>query len=355
MEDGGDGPPEQPVARRTPWDPDDVRNKPGPIENESQFAQSVVSPLRYPGAKRRLVPAIETIVQGNVPPPRLMIEPFCGGASTALRLVGTGVVEHAILADYDSLVASFWRTAVFDTAWLIDAMRDEEITVARWEWWKQASPRTVRDQALKCLFMNRTTFSGILHGRAGPIGGKKQTETTKYKIDCRFNKATLAERIEAIGKLGDTGRILDVWTSDWHETLSRIGRDYRPRLAPDEILVYLDPPYVDKSEFLYHLAFDEKQHSDLAATLNGADTYRWILSYDDDQVVRALYPVTGGRRVLHARHQYSAAALKARNDTKGRRQSRVELLVTNFPDVPESDRYHPVDDSSCDICEGRSP
>jgi hypothetical protein len=43
-----------------------------------------------------------------------------------------------------------------------------------------------RDIAVKCLFLNRTTFSGILHGRAGPMGGRKQQ--SDYKIDCRFNK-----------------------------------------------------------------------------------------------------------------------------------------------------------------------
>lgn len=41
------------------------------------------------------------------------------------------------------------------------------------------------------LFLNRTNFSGIL--KAGPIGGKAQT--SKYKLDCRFNKERIIQSI----------------------------------------------------------------------------------------------------------------------------------------------------------------
>ncbi|WP_346125517.1 DNA adenine methylase, partial [Micromonospora coerulea] len=308
---GGDGG-SRPTTRLKPWDPDEVEVKPGPVSDEKAFSQSVISPLRYPGAKRQLVPIIEQIIKGNVPPPRLFAEPFCGGASTALRLVGAGIVEHAILADVDDLVYAFWYTAVFDTSWLINRMMEVEVTVANWEWFRLSDPRGRRDKALKCLFLNRTTFSGILHGRAGPIGGKNQTSATKYKIDCRFNKEALAARLRAIGELGNTGRILNVWNSDWRETLSRLKREYSHRLTVDEILVYFDPPYVEKAEFLYPWAFGDDEHRALASTLGATTDYRWLLSYDDNPLARELYPPgTDGRHVLHARHRYSAAGLRA--------------------------------------------
>jgi DNA adenine methylase len=331
-----------------------VEAKPGPISDERVFSFSVISPLRYPGAKRQLVPIIEQVVTGNIPPPRLFVEPFCGGASTALRLVGTGVVEHAILADADDLVHAFWYTAVFDTAWLINQVMSMEVTVAQWEWFRIFEPKGRRDKALKCFFLNRTTFSGILHGRAGPIGGKKQDAQTKYKIDCRFNKEALSARLKAIGELGNAGRILDVWDSDWRDTLRRVSKEYGHRLTPDEILLYLDPPYVDKAEFLYQWAFDDDEHRALAAALSGATDYRWILSYDDNPLARLLYPAqSGNRHVLHARHRYSAAGLRATTAGKRTRPQREELLVTNFLDIPASDAYHALGELGCDACQAQ--
>lgn len=44
--------------------------------------------------------------------------------------------------------------------------------------------------------MNRTNRSGILD--AGPIGGYDQSGT--YKIDCRFNKASLIKKISKIAE-----------------------------------------------------------------------------------------------------------------------------------------------------------
>src|SRR5581483_2471424 len=110
---------------------------------------------------------------------------------------------------------------------------------------------------------------GIIDAHAGPIGGRSQA--SKYKIDCRFGKAGLEARIRAIGDLADTGRILDVWACDWRESLRRT-RDRYQSLGEDRILVYLDPPYVEKAGDLYGWAFDTGQHQDLAAALASADT-----------------------------------------------------------------------------------
>ncbi|MET7427218.1 DNA adenine methylase [Dactylosporangium sp. NPDC005555] len=340
------------ARRRKPWAPDEVEVKPRPVTDPQIFSQSVISPLRYPGAKRQLVPIIEQIVKGNVPRPRLFVEPFCGGASTTLRLVGTGVIEHAVLADVDELVNSFWYVAAFDTNWLIDRMMEIEVTVAKWEWFRLYHPRNRRDKALKCLFLNRTTFSGILHGRAGPIGGKNQSESTKYKIDCRFNKGGLAARLRAVGELADSGRILDVWNTDWRTTLARLKAQYSKTLTASEILVYLDPPYIDKAEFLYPWAFGDDEHRSLASTLTAAHDYNWILSYDDNPLARELYPPAHeGRHVLHAKHRYSAASLKASPDGKRQRPQREELLITNFTDLPDSDAYHALGQSTCSACQ----
>ncbi|MGC5022588.1 DNA adenine methylase [Micromonospora sp. DT47] len=320
---------QQAATRRTPWPPEAVLDKPSPLVDEALFRHSVISPLRYPGAKRQLVPVIESLIRANVPPPRLMVEPFCGGATTTLRLLGAGVVEHGVLADIDPLVAAFWKTAAFDAHWLIDAMRAEPVTVARWDWWRASTPRGRRERALKCLFLNRTTFSGILHGRAGPIGGRAQTSA--YKIDCRFGLEGLARRIKGVAELAASGRLLDVWETDWRTAVARIPTQFG-MLEPSEVVVYLDPPYVDKAQWLYEWSFDNSEHTDLANSLCSDVPYRWLLSYDDNQTIRDLYRARPGQATLHVSHRYTAAGSE-------KRTVKDELLVTNFDSLPESDRY----------------
>jgi hypothetical protein len=74
--------------------------------------------------------------------------------------------------------------AAADTDWLIDRMWSEPVTLERWDHWRAWRPArpTDRDIAMKCLFLNRTTFSGILHGRAGPIGGRRQRQRLQDRL-----------------------------------------------------------------------------------------------------------------------------------------------------------------------------
>lgn len=217
------------------------------------------TPLRYPGAKTGLANLIGRLVESaktssQVRKVDLLVEPFAGGASTSLRLVGAGVVDRILLADADPLVAAFWQVAADQTDPLIDRMADEHkkyvarsghTALQRWDYWRQWTPppgmtvTTARfEAAVKCLFLNRTTFSGILHGQAGPIGGRRQE--SQYDIGCRFNVDALSERLSYVGHLYQTGRLVDVWCKDWKDTLATVPEWY-PQLIPNHVLAYLDP------------------------------------------------------------------------------------------------------------------
>jgi DNA adenine methylase len=163
--------------------------------------------------------------------------------------------------------------------------------------------------------LNRTTFSGILHGQAGSIGGRAQK--SPYKIDCRYGVEGLERRIRAVGDLADTGRLLDVWTCDGRISLERAQTLY-PELTADEIVVYLDPPYVDKAATLYDWSFDSYEHQNLAAALPAATGFRWVLSYDDAELTRRLYPGQNGYRRILVPHRYSAAGNTSRAITDSR-------------------------------------
>ena len=218
------------------------------------------SPLRYPGAKSGLAAVIGSLL-GSAKSSRqvggvdLLVEPFAGGASTSLRLVGAGIVDRVLLADADPMVASFWQVAASKTDELIDRMTDEHArfvapggstALDRWDFWKAWKPplrtnvEAIRsDLAMKCLFLNRTTFSGILHGQAGPIGGRRQE--SDFSIGCRFNIEALAKRLRYVGHLYETGRLIDVWCKGWRATLTDVAEWY-PQLLPNRVVAYLDPP-----------------------------------------------------------------------------------------------------------------
>ena len=351
---------------------------PDPHANPAAGSMRYQSPLRYPGAKSGLAPVIGELVESasaSLGMPELFVEPFAGGASTALRLVSTGVVKRILLADADPLVTRFWQVAAADTDWLIDRMQDEPVTLERWDYWRswrQPSPHD-RDIAVKCLFLNRTTFSGILHGRAGPIGGRRQE--SPYKIDCRFNKEALTARLRLIGDLYASNRLVDVWCKDWKDTLEDVVDRYKS-LVPDRIVAYLDPPYWKKSEKLYRQSFDPDggyvarksplEQNDwlggmtqylLAESLRKRAQLRWIVSYDDSPELthdEALYAACrmdpdpddqaslGVRRWFISKRlvdlRYSASSVSAY------RGKRHEVLITTLPPsrVPLTGRFRPL-------------
>jgi DNA adenine methylase len=350
-------------------------SRPLPLPNAAHGTMRYQSPLRYPGAKSGLASVIAELISESsrsIGRPELFVEPFAGGASTALRLAGSGIVNRILLADADPLVTRFWQVAAADTNWLIDRMREEPVTLDRWDYWRSWMPSDPRDRqvAVKCLFLNRTTFSGILHGRAGPIGGR--TQAGLYKIDCRFNKEALAARLRFIGDLYNSGRLVDVWCKDWHKTLRDVVEWY-PQLIPNRVVAYLDPPYWSKSPKLYRKSFDPGggysgrehpgdpsdwqaglAHYRLAEYLRRQAQLRWILSYDnfpdltnDDNLYRVgrMSPSPEDARFLGVRAwriskrvvdlSYSAAS------SAKYRGVREELLLTTLPPsrVPANNRF----------------
>ena len=273
--------------------------------------KQVLSPLRYPGAKRLLLPALRRLVQRPVD---LLVEPFAGGASVSLAFLDEGLARRAVLGDADPLIAAFWAMAAYRPDELIARMRAEPVTLERWDYWRSATPDDSLDLAVKALFLNRTSFSGILHGSAGPIGGRAQSG--KYLIGCRYGLEDLERRIHYVGALGRSGRIAAVVHGDWQETLYSVP-------GARSVLVYADPPYVTKSEALYGTPFPAPAHEDLAVYLADAP-FPWLLSYDDHLLIRDLYSRPGlGRYQIG--HSYSATGARSSATRK------TELIITDRP------------------------
>lgn len=237
----------------------------------------VTSPLRYPGSKQKFCTTLQKIMQSNGIKPDLFIEPFAGGASVSLYMLQHNYVNRIALIEKDPLVASFWHTVFFEPEWLIKEIKKLKVSLDEWHHFKKYKPKVKRTQALKCLFLNRTNFSGIL--KAGPIGGQKQI--SQYKIDCRFNKKAIIEKIEILSSYRD--RVLFIDESDYQTSLKN-----RQQYINKDTFIYFDPPYVNKAKDLYNFYFKEKDHLALKQLIENLNS-KWLLSYDYEPPLSDLY------------------------------------------------------------------
>lgn len=286
---------------------------------------SILSPLRYPGAKRRHAGYIKEAFCLNGLHPELFIEPFAGGASVALQLANDRVVERIGLIERDPLVAAFWKTVFFDADWLVRKVMKTRVTVKQWQRLKRQRPRETRARAYACLYLNRTSFSGILAPGAGPLGGYSQASV--YGIDCRFPKETLIRRIRQAEALRD--KVAFVWNLGWADGLARIHTMQERGTLPPDAFYYVDPPFFEKADRLYNFYFKDTDHYRLRDALLKLQA-PWILSYDASVRVMELYG-NGNFDPVHLELLYGSPG-------NGGSTVAREVLLTNLDKLPAATR-----------------
>lgn len=242
--------------------------------------------LRYPGGKARFSTFIYNAILASGEQPTVFAEPFCGGAATSIHLLESGKIQYIALNDRDPLISSLWKVVFgksgkskHDINWLIAAVESAKLSVEEWRNQKIIKPNNLREAAWKCLFLNRTSFNGIIY-KAGPIGGYLQKNRT---IDARFNREKLIKRIKELHLLRDN--VLRVDSTNWKQFCSY----FKNR---NDTYLYLDPPYYHKAEHLYGYYFDARAHQILKDYLVNFRN-PWMLSYDDANEVRTLYNFPG--------------------------------------------------------------
>jgi len=239
-----------------------------------------VTPLRYPGGKARLFKYFHRLIAQNKLYDCRYVEPFCGGAGLAIGLLRGSVVDSVHLNDLDRAVFAFWHCAVEDTDRLCARIEESKCDMDTWhecrETYQASDVVALHDLAFATFFLNRTNRSGILKG--GVIGGLKQDGP--WKLDARLNKSDLLERIRRIGELRPR-----ISVTSWDAV--DLVRSYTAEVRPN-VLMYLDPPYVDKGPGLYLNAYSELDHRQLSEAVEQLKC-RWVVSYDDHPLVRELY------------------------------------------------------------------
>ena len=262
------------------------------------------SPLRYPGGKTFLFPFFDNVIKENGLEKVTYVEPFAGGAGAALALLFLEKVDHIVINDLDKAIYSFWRSAIFDSVKFIKKIHSTPITIKEWKKQKAiySDPHAPRfERGFATFFLNRTNVSGILDG--GPIGGIKQKGN--YKIDARFNKEKLAERIRQLSLYKNR---ISVFNKDGLDLI----KDY---LNKKNTFIYLDPPYFEKGATLYLNHYKKDNHKALSDQLNKNSDAFWLLTYDNKKEIKSLYL---DRRIINFSLNYNAY--------KSRKGSEVMIL-----------------------------
>jgi len=269
------------------------------------------SPLRYPGGKSKIYKKVRDLIVANGYEERTYVEPFAGGFGIGIGLLCEGVIKTAILNDYDYHIYNFWYSVLNDTENLLRLISDTPVTIEERERQKQnyqdASVGSLND-GFATLFLNRVNFSGVIKG--GPIGGAKQTGT--YKVDCRFNKADISNKIESIAMLKSKIKLYNV------DAGYLIRMSLMKMKAP--MFLNIDPPYVIKGSQLYTNFFTDEDHLSLQRLIikHLDEEFPWIITYDDCNLVRELY------QRFHMEEYWITHS--AGGSVQGK-----ELVITNLP------------------------
>lgn len=241
------------------------------------------SPLRYPGGKASLSDFLQDVIDLNDLRDCNYFEPYAGGAGAALRLLQDGAVSTIYLNDADRRIYAFWKSVLHHTDAFVERIEQADLSIEEWRKQKAISdsPRKAKifELGFSTFYLNRCNRSGVLG--AGPIGGYAQDG--EWKLGVRFNRETLSERVRNIGVKRNSIRVSCLDALDFLK--SKLPRG----VARTKVMVYLDPPYVEKARRLYLNAYDEKDHSCVASYMQKQKILHWVMSYDDSNLVRSLY------------------------------------------------------------------
>jgi len=244
------------------------------------------SPLRYPGGKVSLYDFLKKMLKKNNVIDGIYAEGFAGGGGAALKLLMLEDVNEIYLNDKDIFIYKFWQCILNNTDEILKKIHDTDVTISEWKYRKEIlKSKNLTDNfsdidiAFTAFFLNRCNRSGIL--KAGVIGGNEQNGD--WKLDARYNKKDLMKRIELISYYKDRIKLSNKDVISFLKEISKLTN------STNEILVYLDPPYVQQGKDLYLHYFEREDHLRLAKYLQKSCKNLWITSYDDNELIHSIY------------------------------------------------------------------
>lgn len=270
--------------------------------------QNRFSPLRYPGGKGKLTEYIRSIFEANDLNDGHYVEPYAGGAAVALSLLFLENASHIHINDLNPSIYAFWHSVLNEPEALCRKISSTRVSATQWKKQKQIQSnreeQTLLDLGYSTFFLNRTNRSGIING--GMIGGVNQTG--EWKIDARFNKKELIQRIERIASY--SGRI-SLYNLDACVLLKKLNSK-----LPQKTLIYLDPPYYVKGKGLYQSHYSHDDHAVVGKLIQSLG-HKWVVSYDDVKPIRDIYKERRQKRYgigYSARDVYEGAEVLVYSD-----------------------------------------
>lgn len=242
--------------------------------------------LRYPGGKRKLVKpilsALEPTLVSNKTLPYL--EPFLGSGAVLLEVLKRRLTNRVIINDSDPAIASIWSCVLNTPEDLCNLVSEIKPSVDLFFKLKEDYNSNAEfkyspvELAAYKIALHQMSYSGLGSKAGGPIGGKSQT--SKYKVDCRWNPQGIIKQIKGAHLLLASVEVLsgECFREDYLDVLQHF----------PEAIAYLDPPYYEKGPELYHHAFSQQDHEQLQRYLIGRKS-PWVLSYDASPFIQNLY------------------------------------------------------------------
>lgn len=268
--------------------------------------QPVVSPLRWAGGKRWLLPKITELVgERNIP---AYHEPFLGGASIFLGLPS---FSAAYLGDTNAeLIAAFRaiRARPVKVATLVGEFANDSETYYEV---RASTPTDRYERAARFIYLNHTSFNGIYRVNLNGVYNVPFGHRPSPQIPTAEHLKRVAKRLKnATLEVGDFANCLD-----------RVG---------EGDLVFLDPPYtvahnnngfIKYNQKLFRFE-DQERLSTLIDKIKGRGAY-YVLANAAHPSIAKLFTRTWNNRLETSRRN-SIGGLNAE------RGSATEYLFTNL-------------------------
>ena len=277
--------------------------------------------IRYPGSKAKLwrpifesMPDEISLEMWSFTDPWEYREPFFGAGAIGFRVLRSIDERSSVwLNDKDYGIACLWQTVKESPEELCKRIEGFTPSPKAFEKFKSEDGKKSIDPirlGFQKLAMHQMSVSGFGAKSGTCLGGRSQ-QSSKYTVDCRWNPIRLIAKVRQRSRdLSRFGRRLKITSGDFEKVISG---------APSKCFCYLDPPYVEKGSMLYVHSMSMEDHTRLAAKLESLSC-RWLLSYDDNDLVRRLYKSMNIREV---EVRYSNAVTKEAFRPKNR-----EVLIS---------------------------
>lgn len=275
----------------------------------SEYVKSkdyVKSPFRYPGGKfyalKHIIPFLTAVEHDEYR------EPFLGGGSVFLAKTKSKINW---INDLEEEIINVYKHIADETinGSFVDLFDDEVATKIRHKKVIGLKPKTDIERAFRTYYLNRTSYSGIIHK---PAWGYKDGKSSPPKNWKYFLTGSA-------GKLRD----VKITSLDFEEVI-------KAKKKGGKVLIYLDPPYfLADQKRAYTQSFEKSDHLRLAATLKKSEHF-FCLSYDDCEEIRELY---NWANIYERNWLYNTANINGKSRIVGN-----ELIITNYKIKDE--RFH---------------